>query len=137
MGYREFDTSSLIKAELESNPHMRAVSYAIEDMIMTIVSEELKNTLKYTTEECDALFADFADILVNTQGLTGSVRTSAVSADIKEKFDEYGIYVPEELNDTIADLLINGVSGESGQPGLEDVQNFFNKYEIEVPEMDK
>lgn len=130
-------TTDLIKAELESNPHMRAVSYAIEDMIMTIVSEELKNTLKYTTEECDALFADFADILVNTQGLTGSVRTSAVSADIKEKFDEYGIYVPEELNDTIADLLINGVSGESGQPGFEDVQNFFNKYEIEVPEMDK
>ena len=130
-------TTDLIRAELDINPHMRDVSYAIEDMIMTIVSEELKNTLKYTTEECDALFADFADILVNTQGLTGSVRTSAVSADIKEKFDEYGIYVPEELNDTIADLLINGVSGESGQPGFEDVQNFFNKYEIDMPETDK
>ena len=126
--------TDLINMELEKNPHMRPVSYAIADMVMTIVTDELKNSLKYTDEDYDQLIEDFTDVLAATQGYEGSVRATAVSKQVRESLEEYGenagyeIYVPEELDDIIADLLINGVTGTEGNLNPSDVQKFMDQY---------
>ena len=117
-----------IKDELGKNKHMRSVLYAVDDIVMSIVADEIKNSIKYTDEECEALFEEFADILTSTAHLKGSARTTAVSNYVKESLDKYGIEVPDELDDSIASILISGIDSGSGSIDFETVEEFFEKY---------
>ena len=124
----EGDTERLIREELEKNPHMQRVLYAIDDLIMTVVSQELTNGIKYSVGDYEDLYAKFASALSETFALSGSVRVTALSEQLKGYFEEYGMYMPEGLNDRVATLLISGIANDNGEVTKEDVEEFFNQY---------
>lgn len=117
-----------LKGELEKNPHMYTVSYALDDLVMAVVAEEIQNTVKYSSESCEALFDEIASILSSTSDLTDSVRVSAVAESIKESLEDYGMEVPAELNEQIADQLINGVENFDGEVRFEQVEEYFQQF---------
>lgn len=124
----EGDTERLIRDELEKNPHMQRVIYAIDDLIMTVVSQELTNGIKYSVGDYEDLYSKFAAALSETFALTGSVRVTALSEQLSGYFEEYGMYMPEGLNDRVASLLISGIANDNGEVTKEDVEEFFNQY---------
>ena len=120
-----------IRDELAKNPHMLAVSFAVDDLVMSVVTEELQNSLKYTDAERDALYDELADILTSTLGLEGTVREVEVTESIRESLAEYGVYIPEGLNDLnskIAKELIAGIDTSGGTVTREDIQAFFDAF---------
>ena len=122
-------TADRIRAVLSENPHMRPVLYSVDDLIMSVVTDEIKNTMKYSEEDREVLYEEFASILNETAGLRGSVRLNMVTEQVRGELDAYGLYIPEHLDSTIAELLINGVDGGSdGNVRYEDVATFFDAY---------
>ena len=117
-----------LREELVKNPHMMSVAHAIDDLVMTVVSDELQNTLKYTDEQRDVLFDELADILTSTIGSTGSVRQTAVTQQIKESLEVYGVYIPDALNDTIASQLISGIEDDGSPVTREEIADFFDTF---------
>ena len=117
-----------LKAELQKNSHMYTVAYALDSLVMAVVAEEIQNTVKYSSEACEALFDEIASILSSTSDLSSSVRVSAVSESIRESLEEYGMQVPEELNEQIAQQLIEGVEDFDGEVRYEQVQEYFEQF---------
>lgn len=120
-----------VRAKLAENPHMLSVSFAVDDLVMTVVTEELQNALKYSDEDRDMLYDELADILTSTGGLDGTVREIEVTESIKESLEEYGVYIPEgmeDLNSKIAKELLDGINPEGGVVTREDIQKFFDSF---------
>lgn len=117
-----------IKDELEKNAHMRPVLYAVDELIMSVVAEEVQDYSKYTAEDCDELFFEISDLLTSTGDLSEDARLSAVTNSIKEQLDSYGVYVPDTLNETIASSLIEGIGSFGGDVSYDDVKQYFEKF---------
>jgi hypothetical protein len=120
-----------IRAELAKNPHMLSVSFAVDDLVMSVVTEELQNALKYTDEDRDALYDELADILTSSLGLEGTVREIEVTEGIRDSLAAYGVYIPEGLNDLnsqIAKDLIESIDTGGAPVTREDIQKFFDSF---------
>ena len=117
-----------IKDELEKNDHMRPVLYAVDDLIMSVIAEEVQDYTKYAVEDCEDLFFEISEILTSTGVLTDGVRVSAVADSIKERLDSYGVPVPDALNESIAETLIEGINGYGGEVSFDDVKDYFEDF---------
>ncbi len=123
------DIIGKIKNELEKNEHMRPVLYAVDNLIMSVVAEEVQDYTKYAVEDCDDLFYEISDILTSTGSLAEGVRVSAVAESIKERLDAYGVPVPDSINESIASTLIQGVNdGYGGEVSYDDVKKYFEDF---------
>ena len=116
-----------IKEELNKNSHMKTVAYAVDELVMSIVADEIQNTLEFTDSQSEELFEEIADILTSTAHLKGSAKTTAVSNYVKECLDSYGVPVPPELEDIVATILISGIDSTGGVD-MDAVQDFFDGY---------
>ena len=117
-----------IRAELSANYHMRTILYAADDLVMSVVTDEIKNRVDYSEEACELLFMEFAEILTDTMQLEGSVRTTAVTQSVKESLSNYGVEVPDELTVDIAEVLIDSIGSGGTSVQLGNVQQFFDEY---------
>jgi hypothetical protein len=121
-------TAAAVRMELEKNPHMRSVSYAIDDLVMTLLTDELNNEMKYTAEAREELYRELADALNTSAGLTGSVRNSAITERAKECFSDYGTYIPEALYDKLSEVLVEEIAKDGESVSYEDVRDFFESF---------
>ena len=117
-----------IEDELYKNPHMSTVHVAIENLIMNVVAQELENTPIYTDAVKSKLYKELASALQDAQGLSGSVKILAISNGVAEHFGDTGMYIPENLNDKMADILDKNVAALDGTITEEDVKSFFDQY---------
>ena len=119
---------SKIRTELSANSHMQSLLYAVDNITMSIIADELSNTLKYGDADTELLYEEFTDILTSSAHLSGSARTTAVSRGMKESLEDFGVKVPDALTDSIANMMIGGPGSEGGKVNLGDVQSFFGGY---------
>ena len=119
---------SKIRTELAANSHMDSLVLAVDEITMSIITEELGNTFKYTEDETEELYEEFADILTSTAHLSGSARTTAVSRGMQESLENFGVKVPAALTDSIANMMIGGPGADSGKVNLGQVESFFGGY---------
>ena len=117
-----------VRAELSANYHMRTILYAADDLVMSVITDEIKNKMDYSDEACEVLFMEFAEILTDTMRLEGSARTTAVTQSVKESLSNYGVEVPDELTANIAEVLINAIGSGDSNVQLGNVQQFFDEY---------
>ena len=124
----EYNIITRIKDELEKNAHMRPVLYAVDELIMSVIAEEIQDYTKYTVEDCEDLFFEISDILTSTGALSDEARLSAVTDSIREELDSYGVYIPDTLNETIASTLIEGLGSYGGEVTYDDVREYFEEF---------
>ncbi len=117
-----------IEDELYKNPHMSTVHVAIENLIMNVVAQELENAPIYTDAIKSKLYKELASALQDAQGLSGSVKLLAISNGVAEHFGDTGMYIPENLNEKMADILDKNVAAMDGTITEEDVKSFFDQY---------
>jgi hypothetical protein len=117
-----------IEDELYKNPHMSTVHVAIENLIMNVVAQELESAPIYTDAIKSKLYKELASALQDAQGLTGSVKLLAISNGVSEHFGDTGMYIPENLNEKMADILDKNVAAMGGTITEEDVKSFFDQY---------
>ena len=116
-----------LKTELQKNKHMLSVVNALDGLVMSVVAEEIHN-VRFSVELREELFEKFADILTSTSDLSGSVRVSAVTSSVKESLDDYGLEVPEEFYQEIAEQLIENIDDLDGEVLFEQVEEYFNQF---------
>ena len=116
-----------VEAELDKNPHMNMVSYAINDMIMDVVAEEIIDTSKYSDVARNMLYREIAAALSDTQGLSGATRDNTVSSYLSESFDKFGVDVPKNINDRIASVLSENVPTMDGRVTDKEVKKFIDE----------
>ena len=121
-------TADLIREELEKNPSMRRVLYAVDDLIMTMIAEELTNTSKFSNEQQSVLYEKIAQSINKTSALSANERALLLSDFIGDDFVDYGVYIPEDMNETIASDLLTGALNESGKSTSFLVRLFFERY---------
>ena len=124
----EDDTANKLRAELDKNDHMRPIMYAVDDLIMSIVVEELYDSHKFSEISRNALYTNFAEILTETLGLDYSVREESVASNVESYLTDYGLFLPEGLNETISEMLIQNVGSDTGEITIDDVKSFFEQY---------
>ena len=107
---------------------MRRVVYAVDDLIMTLVAEELTNSFKFSNDQQAVLYEKIARSINKTSSFSIMERTSVLSDFIGDDFVDYGIYIPEDINGTIASELLAGALNDSGKSTSFLVRLFFEKY---------
>ena len=117
-----------LRAELDKNDHMRSIIYAVDDLIMSIVVEELYDSHKFSEISRNSLYTNFAEILTETLGLEYSVREESVAGNVESYLTDYGIYLPDGLDETISSMLIQGIDANSTEITPDDVKEFFEQY---------
>ena len=98
------DALKRIEDELDKNPRMSRINVAIDDMVMNLIAEEISGVQYELTQQTE-LYRGIAEILNDAQGLEGSVRTTAISNGIAERFENYGMYLPPALENRVASVL--------------------------------
>ena len=124
----ESGTADLLREEIDKNPNMRRIGYVVDDLVMTMVVEELTNLKKFSNEEQTFLYKSIAQSINNTSKYTDEYRISMLGDLVAQNFDNYGLYVPESLNSTIASDLLDGALNDSGSSSYELVELFFKKF---------
>lgn len=116
-----------VKTELSKNPRMVSVSAALDDVVMQIIAEEI-NDFKYSEEQRDIFYEQIAAILSDTSHLSGTTRVTKVTEQVKIAFSDYGIEVPEQLNEQVANQLIEGIEdGLGGDITYDSVYDYFEE----------
>ena len=117
-----------VRAELEKNLRMSSVVAALDNLMMSVIAEEIQDYTKYSEAECEELFNEISSILTGTASLSGVTRVNAVASDIKQKFEGYGVYVPDSLHQDIAEKLIEDVDISDGDVTYDDVKDYFEEF---------
>ena len=112
-----------VKLELDKNLRMAPVSAALDNMLMSVFAEEIT-----AIEGSEEFFESIANILNSTGSLTGTVRISAVTNEIKEALENNGVYLPEDLHEDVANKIINDIdSYGTGDITVDDVMQYFTE----------
>ena len=117
-----------IEEELYKNPHMNLVNLAIDDLIINMIADELDSG-SYSLETKEILYKGIASVMNDARGLTGSAQTTTIGSGVGEHFEEQGVYLPENLENRIGEILSSNVAGaDSGQLTEDDIAAFFAAY---------
>lgn len=120
-----------IRTIIQENPHMMTVSFAIDDLVMSVVSLEILEVFDCSEEDKEVLFGEFASILTDTMQLEESTRIIAIAHEISqgiENFSDGAITLPDGLTEKIATQLIQGID-TGGQPVTpEDVEGLLMEF---------
>ncbi len=116
-----------LEAELNKNPHMNLVSFAINDMIMDVLAEEIVDRGKYSDNARNLLYKEIASALSDTQGLSGSVRDVELANYLSESFSKFGVDVPDKLNGRVAEILSDKVATMDGRVTDKEVKKFIEE----------
>lgn len=126
--FEENNTIHKMDQEIKKNPHMSTLSTAIDDMIMSILSSEVYELGEVDEDSKNILYAEISEALNSTQGLSGSVKTVALSNYLSQSFENYGVYIPQSLNSKIAQILDDKTSEYNGEITQEQVELLFDEY---------
>ncbi len=121
-----------IDDELIKNPHMSVLSSKIDDMLMSILSSEVQKIGDISPAAKKVVCREISDAINNTKGLTGSVKTVALSNYLSQSFKDYGVYVPESFNSRISNILVSQISDDRSEVTEEDIENLFFRYASEL-----
>ncbi|MBR5140476.1 MAG: hypothetical protein IKV16_05410 [Clostridia bacterium] len=113
-----------VKAELEKNPRMANVSAVLDDVVMQIIADEILD-VKYSEEQRDVFYDQLAEILASTGHLNGTTRVTKVTEQIEIAFADYGVHIPEQLNEQIASKLIEDIDSVGGEVTYDDIYDYF------------
>jgi len=126
--FEENNTIRRMEEEIKKNSHMSPLADALDDMIMSIVSSEVFELAKVDEAGKEILFSEITEAINSTQGLSGSVKTVALSNYISKSFDDYGVEIPTSLNSKMAEILDNKTSDYNGEITEEEVEMLFSEY---------
>ena len=108
---------------------MHSVNLAIDDLIMSIFATELENS-KYTLEQKAFFYKEIANIMSDSQGLEGSVQLIAISNGLSDSFDSLGMYLPESLENRVANIFTANIPSNE-QVSDSEIEELFNKYKMQ------
>ena len=115
-----------LRAEFEKNPNMQRVVYAIDDMVMTMIVDEV-NSSKHSEYNRETLYRRLANAMNQTQHQTDEERVNSIAEFVSSAFEEYNAYLPESLSDDIATVLIERIDS-FGTVRARDIQDLFWAY---------
>lgn len=116
-----------IRAELSKNPHMNTALMAVDDIVMTVIAEEIVD-IDYSEIDREVLYSEIASILTSTADKSGTQRVTAVTAIVQESLYDYGIQVPDDINEDIARKLVEEIEVYDGMVTIDNVREFFDGY---------
>ena len=126
--FSESNALSRIEAELDSNPYMGRVEYAINDMLMSTIVSELNILDKYPESTMNKLYKALAKVLNDTKDLSGSAKTVELTRRLTESFEAKGITVPDGISERIAEAMEQGVPSMDGKITAREVESYLNQY---------
>lgn len=126
--FSESNALSRIEAELDSNPYMGRVEYAINDMLMSTIVSELNILDKYPESTKNELYKALAKVLNDTKDLSGSAKNVELTRRLTESFEAKGITVPDGISERIAEAMEQGVPSMDGKITAREVESYLNQY---------
>jgi len=117
-----------IEDELDKNPHMANIKYAINDMIMCTIVTELDATEKYPESVKKELYKALANALTDTMSLSGSTKTVTLANQIVEDFKARGINIPDQISARVALAMSEGVAVKEGKITDKEVEIYLNSF---------
>lgn len=124
--FEDEDFLDELREELEKNSNMQHVLYAIDDLLLTIIAEEVLD-VGYSEYARESFYRSIADSMNATQHLSGKERVDELATSILDAFGKYGAYLPEALGDDIAQILIDRIDSY-GTVRTSDVARLFSGY---------
>lgn len=121
----ESDIVRQLDTELDKNPRMTSVKRAVDNLFIEIISSELK-TEKYSEQKKNLFYKEIAAVLNNNKKLSGSVQKLSIKGGVSDAFDRCGVYLPEELEDRVADMIVESLLNDDNLTE-KSVEEFFNK----------
>ena len=86
---------------------MLKLEYAVDDMLMSALAEQVCDFSKFTFEEREELYTVIADMISSSSTIPNDKRVPAITSDIYDALGDYGIYAPEAMVEEVAKLLQN------------------------------
>jgi hypothetical protein len=117
-----------LKQTLASNPRMRSVEDAADELLMRIVAEEISDYTKFTYEMREDLFEKIAEVLTDTSDLNSAIRQDIVFEEVQSALEDYGVYTNSDLSDKITEILITEIGSTRGEVYIEDIRAYFDAF---------
>lgn len=124
----ENNTIQRVDEEIQKNPHMSLLGGAIDDMFMSIVATEVYEVGSLDVAAQTIFYEELSEALNSTKLLNGSVKMVALTNHISESFGDYGVYVPESLNNKLAEILDEKTEGFVDELTQEQIKELFDSY---------
>ena len=111
--------------ELESNARMAPLVTEISNLGLRALSSVL-GVPANASEQYDKLMTELADSVNAVMALPEGERVAALSDLATKRLNEYGVEVPQDIADTVAEAMLTDLAG--GEITAEGMQEFFRKY---------
>ena len=118
-----------IEDELTKNPRMSHVRLNLNDIIIGIIADEIGGD-RYTDTQKGVFYRGVSEALNDAQGLTGSAKIQSVANSIAACFAEQGVYLPENIETKMAQILITRFS-TAQEVSPDDIEQLFGEYALE------
>ena len=111
--------------ELESNARMTPLVTEISNLGLRALASVL-GVPANASEQYDKLMIELADSVNAVMALPEGERVAALSDLATKRLNEYGVEVPQDIADTVAEAMLTDLAG--GEITAEGMQEFFRKY---------
>ncbi len=111
--------------ELESNARMAPLVTEISNLGLRALASVL-GVPANASEQYDKLMTELADSVNAVMALPEGERVAALSDLATKRLNEYGVEVPQDIADTVAEAMLTDLAG--GEITAEGMQEFFRKY---------
>ena len=111
--------------ELESNARMAPLVTEISNLGLRALASVL-GVPANASEQYDKLMTELADSVNAVMALPEGERVAALSDLATQRLNEYGVEVPQNIADTVAEAMLTDLAG--GEITAEGMQEFFRKY---------
>lgn len=111
--------------ELESNARMAPLVTEISNLGLRALASVL-GVPANASEQYDKLMTELADSVNAVMALPEGERVAALSDLATKRLNEYGVEVPQNIADTVAEAMLTDLAG--GDITAEGMQEFFRKY---------
>ena len=117
-----------LQQTLDSNPRMREVAEAADELLMRMVAEEISDYTRFTYEMRDDLFEEIAEVLKDTSTIGTVSRTNQVAEVLQSALEEYGVYTNESISYKIAETLITEIKNDNANLNTDDLREYFDNF---------
>ncbi len=126
-GIMERGMEEEIRQEIEKNPHMHALLPALEELVVSLLSNEVTAGLNFTEEQRQDIFESISDLLNETLGMDNEIRVEEFVSEISSAMDESGLYLPENLGEIVGEKMVEFFP-EYKYVTPQDIEAFFYEY---------
>ena len=104
------DVLDRVRNELEKNPNMKSLVSSVDRIVISILSEEIMSSDKYSEFKRKQLFKNLADAINFTNDLPVEVRIDKVNEYVNKAFTKYNMYLPSGVDRELSETLVRELS---------------------------